>query len=211
MFDRSKADIPAIIICTGPSLNDQAPRIRYLASQNRAVLYGVNNTFNDFDLDVWIACDPAWHQHYGKVEGRFKKFHWDKAICDLYGYQYVPGRWEEGVSTDQNYINYGHSSGFQALGLAVHHGHKEIYLAGFDMQYGSTRHYFSGLSNMAGEYPGALRKFSRFDKPRVTTGNPKDYSLFQYYETVASQKGLPCKIYNMTFDSAFRGFEFKTP
>lgn len=193
---------PAVILGTGPSLTNQADKIRELRKQGKIRVFGVNNTFNDFDLDVWIACDPSWHEHYGQITGDFDKYHWDEDICQIYGYEYIEGRWGkglnrcDGLSLDPSYIAYGHSSGFQALGLAVHYGCDPIYLAGFDMSYdGGARHYFEGLSDQTGEYPGNLRKYSTFD------------GLLQCYEQVAKQKGLP-KIINLTHSSAFRGFEF---
>lgn len=210
MFDQSFNHLLAVVICTGPSLLKQRDHILKLRAENKIRLYGVNNTFNDFPLDVWIACDPAWHDHYGKVKGDFEKWHWDLSICNRFGYKHIEGRWEDGLSTDPSYINYGHSSGYQALGLAYHYGHREIYLAGFDMSYSAgPRHYFDSLSGDCGEYPEALRKFSDMDKPRVPKGECKSYSLFQYYESVVEQN--PCEIYNMTFDSAFKGFPFKWP
>lgn len=166
--------------------------------RNEIDFFGVNNTFKDFPLKAWIACDPAWHHHFGKIEGDFDKWHWDKEICRKYGYEYIEGRWGDGLSTDKSYIHYGHSSGYQALNLAVHYGYTSIYLAGYDMRYDlGARHYFDGLSPDAGEYPEKLRKYSTFD------------GLIKCYETIAVQKDLPCKIYNMTEGSALRGFEFK--
>jgi hypothetical protein len=47
---------PAIIIGTGPSLNKQKADILRLANDGY-MLFGVNNTYMDFDLDVWIATD----------------------------------------------------------------------------------------------------------------------------------------------------------
>lgn len=186
----------AIIIGTGPSLTDQKPHIERLQRQGFK-LFGVNNTYMDFDLDVWIACDPKWHKLCSPVLGHFDKWHWDKSICDRYGYEHIAGIWEDGLSTDKSYIHYGHSSGYQALNLAVHYGASEIYLAGYDMSYKvPKRHYFSGLSGQDGEYPKPLRKHSTFD------------GLVKCYETIAKQKGLP-KIYNATRDSALSCFEFK--
>lgn len=193
----------AVILGTGPSLAKQRDRILALREADKIRIYGVNNTFNDFPLDCWIACDPEWHEQYGKIEGDFKKWHWDKSICDQYGYRYIEGRWGDGpnkcsgLSLDKSYIQYGHSSGYQALGLALHAGHREIYLAGYDMHYSGARHYFSGLSDADGEYPEPLRKYSNFK------------GLITCYETIASQPDLPCKIYNATAGSALTCFEFK--
>jgi len=196
-----------VVLGTGPSLAKQRDRILELHAKGEIKIFGVNNTFADFPVDVWIACDPSWHQHYGQVVGDFDKWHWDAEICQKYGYRHIEGLWRDGISLDPQYIHFGHSSGFQALNLAYHYGHRDIYLAGYDMHYNGPRHYFDGLSDQAGEYPAPLRKFSKFDKPRVEKGRCKEYSLFQYYESVAEQN--PCNIYNMTADSALKCFEFK--
>ena len=186
----------AIIIGTGPSLKEQYADIHRL-SNDGFMLFGVNNTFDDFPLDVWIACDPLWHKTYGKITGSFDKWHWNKAICDDFGYDYIEGRWGDGLSIDENYIHYGHSSGYQALNLAVHYGAKEIYLCGYNMNYSSeVRHYFSGLSADGGEYPQELRKYSTFD------------GLIRQYETISNQPGLP-KIYNCTKTSSMTCFEYQ--
>jgi len=197
LFQKSKfRGRPGVVIGTGPSLDLQAVK----ESQKRgAVLFGINNTFKDFDLDVWIACDPQWHDHYSPVKGDFHKWHWDKQICETYGYQYIPGKWGEGpnrcdgLSLDPNYIAYGHSSGFQALNLALHYGCDPIFLVGYDMHYQGKRHYFETLSDKAGEYPEKLRKYSTFD------------GLITCYEQVAKQ-GL--NIINTTKDSALKCFKF---
>lgn len=184
--------VPAIVICTGPSLLEQREAIL----QSGHALFGVNNTFEDFPLDVWIACDPKWHERYSPVQGDFDKWHWDKAICEQHGYRHIPGRWAPGLSRDSAYIHYNHSSGAQALNLAVLYGCDPIYLAGFDMRYdGGRRHYFSNLSETAGEYPQELRKYSTFD------------GLIRDYEAIGAQEGLP-RIINLTHDSGVRCFEF---
>lgn len=170
------------------------------------MLFGINNTFHDFDLDCWIACDPAWHAHYGRVDGRFDKWHWDDEICQRHGYRHIEGRWFDGLSTDPNWISLGHSSGWQALNLAVHYGCDQILLVGFDMDYrpGEPRHYFSGLSEQAGEYPNALRKWSLFDKPNKT-------GLLYDYRHIAKQceRGEIPPIINCTPKSAMRWFPVK--
>lgn len=187
---------PGIIIGTGPSLDVEMVK---RAQACGAKLFGINNTYLDFDLDVWIACDPSWHRIYSPVKGDFLKFHWDKSICDKHGYHYIEGRWGtgpnrcDGLSLDQRYIAYGHSSGFQALNLALHFGCSPILLVGYDMHYDSSaRHYFSGLSGTDGEYPQEIRKFSKFN------------GLVTCYEQVAKQK---LNIINCTPGSALRCFD----
>ena len=187
---------PAIILGTGPSLSKQIKDILQMQKKGFK-LFGINNTFDDFDLDVWIACDPQWHDHYSPISGDFDKWHWDKGICEKYGYAYVEGRWGDGLSVDSSYIHYNHSSGAQALNLAVLYGCDPIYLCGFDMKYDKNRHYFTNLSKDLGEYPEKLRKYSTFD------------GLIGFYDKMAAQVGLP-RIYNATLGSALKSFEFRS-
>jgi hypothetical protein len=191
--ERKFEGLPAVVIGTGPSLAGQAEAIK----RSGCKLFGMNNTFADFPLDVWIACDPQWHEQFSPVKGAFDKWHWSPDICQRFGYQYIAGKWGDGLSTDQQCIHYGHASSYQALNLAVLYGCNPIYLAGFDMNYqpGQPRHYFSGLSDAAGEYPAQLRKFSTFE------------GLIKGFETIAAQPGLP-RIINLTEGSALRCFPF---
>lgn len=183
----------AVILGTGPSLSDQKP---YIDQLRDAMVFGVNNTYLDFGIDVWVACDPQWHEEYSPVFGDFDKWHWDKGICDKYGYKYIEGRWGDGLSTDRSYIHYGHSSGYQALNLALHYGANEIYLCGYDMRYEGRRHYFDGLSGEDGEYPERLRKYSTFD------------GLIKQYETIP-RVNPDLKIFNCTKDSALTCFPYR--
>lgn len=188
---------PAIVLGTGPSLQGQSEAIR----RSSARIFGINNTYRDFDLDVFTACDPTWWETFGR-DFRAQcpdllAYHWDRGVCEQYGAEYIEGRWGDGLSLDPNYIHYGHSSGYQALNIAVLMGCDPIYLAGYDMDYpvGQPRHYFTGLSDSAGEYPAHLRKWSTFD------------GLRRCYETIAAQQALP-RIINCTRTSALRCFEF---
>lgn len=183
-----------IVLGTGPSLSAAVPQIKELQRQG-ALLFGVNNTYLDFDLDCWIACDPTWHDEFSPVDlPDTDCWHWDISICKRYGYRFIEGRWLDGLSTDPNWISFNHCSGAQALNLAVHYGCETILLVGHDFHYqGPARHYFSGLSDEDGEYPGHLRKFSTFD------------GLMRTYEHIADQDGLP-RIVNCTPGSRLRCF-----
>jgi len=205
-----------IVIGTGPSLTGQIDDIKRLQKQG-AKLFAVNNVFNDFDLtdsDTWIACDPAWHRHYGKVEGPFQKYHWDKRIANEGGYEWIEGRWFDGISPPgSDWLSLNHGSGPQALNLAVLAGCDPILLAGCDMHYnGTQRHYFDDLSETPGEYPGGLRKVSPFEKPKREGGAHKDGDgiLFNYkhIQDQVDRGELPCKIYNATPGSAMTWFPF---
>lgn len=183
-----------IVIGTGPSLAAQIPTIHELRKKG-AMVFGVNNTFEDIELDAWIACDPEWHDEYSPVDGDFERWHWDEDICNRFGYTYIEGRWFDGLSTDESWISYNHCSSAQALNLAVHYGAETILLVGHDFSYQGGRHYFVGLSEQEGEYPSHLRKWSTFD------------GLIETYRHIGEQEGLP-EIINCTQGSALPWFPF---
>jgi len=184
-----------IVLGTGPSLPKMRDAIFEIQAQG-ALVAGVNNTYHDFDLNIWIACDPKWHDCFGRVSiPNCRQYHWKQEICDQYGYEYIEGRWFDGLSTDKSWISYNHSGSAQALNLLVHYGCDPLLLCGFDMSYSAGRHYFEDLSDIPGEYPKALRKHSGFD------------GLIKCYDRIAEQEGLP-EIINCTEDSALLSFPF---
>jgi len=195
-----------IIVGTGPSLTAAIPAIHHLRNSRGALVFTCNNTYKDVQTDIWLACDPAWHEHYGQVTGNFVKWHWDKGICQRYGYQYIRGVWICGDKVyprdevtvppgpvgglwlkDKSSISLNHCSAAQLLNLAVHYELEPILLVGHDFNYelGKPRHYFSDLSDKAGEYPPELRKFSLFDK------QGKGDDLLAVYKRIADQEGRP--------------------
>ena len=189
-----------LIVGTGPSLSQYLPII----DKFDGLIFTCNNTYRDVFTSVWLACDPAWHKHYGKVEGDFNKWHWSKDICDQYGYRYVEGVWVDGLwMEDDTKISLNHCSGAQLLNLCLNQdGCDEAILIGHDFHYNApTRHYFTGLSETAGEYPKEIRKFSKFIK-----NNGQD-DLLAVYKRIAYQRGLP-RIVNATPGSALPWFDF---
>ncbi len=184
-----------VCLGTGPSLHEAKDSI-YALQEQGAIVGGVNNTFHDYTLDLWIACDPKWHEAFGRVSiANCRQYHWDKELCEKYGYEYIEGRWADGLSTDKSWISYNHSSSAQVLNLLVHFDCDPILLCGFDMSYSKGRHYFDDLSDMAGEYPAELRKHSGFS------------GLIKTYDKIAAQEGLP-EIINCTENSALLSFPF---
>jgi hypothetical protein len=207
-----------LIVGTGPSLRDQLD----LIPQFDGLVFICNNSFQDIAGDVWLACDPKWHAVYSPVVGDFDKWHWDKAICEKYGYKYVGGVWmvdgkayprSEYVTPpgdagglwleDKTKISLNHCSAAQLLNLALNQYECDegAILIGHDFHYpaGAPRHYFKGLSDVSGEYPAQLRKWSEFDK------RGKGHDLLQVYRAIADQPGRP-PIYNATPGSSLKCF-----
>ena len=76
-------------------------------------------------------------------------------------------------------------------------------LVGHDFHYdGPKRHYFDDLSDVPGEYPLKLRKWSEFDK----RGRGDD--LLAVYKRIADQKGRP-EIFNCTPGSKLPWFPMR--
>lgn len=198
-----------VILGTGPSLADVADDLRDAQAAGKVMLFGMNDSYKDFELDVWLACDPKWHQVRGKISLEYcDQWHWDADICAEHGYKFIRGEWLPGLSLDPKVISFGHSSGWQCLNLALHYGCDPILLCGYDMTYrkDEPRHYFKGVSDVDGEYDGELRKWSLFDKPDKT-------GLLYDYKHIADQQDrgeLPCKIINCTPRSAMKWFPMGT-
>jgi len=204
-----------LIVGTGPSLTAMLPDI----ARFDGLVFTCNNTYKDVRTDVWLACDPTWHEHYGQAKGDFDKWHWDKGICQRYGYKYVEGVWivdgrvyprDEYLTPpgdcgglwmqDKSRISLNHCSGAQLLNLACNQYEcDEVILVGHDFHYkGKQRHYFSNLSETAGEYPREIRKTSNFNKGGG--------DLLDVYRIISEQDGLP-PIINCTPGSALPWFE----
>jgi hypothetical protein len=170
------------------------------------LIFTCNNSYKDVRTDVWLACDPAWHAHYGQVTGDFDRWHWSREICDSYGYRYVEGVWHKGLwLKDKSKISLNHCSGAQLLNLAANQYEcSEIVLVGHDFKYvpGQPRHYFDNLSETPGEYPAAIRKHSKFDKGG--TG----YDLLAVYKEISETPDCP-PIFNATEGSALPWFPFR--
>ena len=210
----------AIVLGTGYSLLKQMDEIRALKAARKVRLFGVNDTFKDFDLDVWIACDEGWHEHRfktaGPVKGDFDKWHWDGDICRKGKYNYIQGCWSGGsmgavnqwktvrpgfgLSLNPSWISLNHGSAPQAINLAVLYGCDPILLVGHDFHYDAPRrHYFETVSDVPGEYPAELRKTSLFHKQ----GAGDD--MEGVYARMAATPGIP-RIINVTPGSKLRAF-----
>lgn len=180
-----------IVIGTGPSLTQEA--IEQINTSQLPKL-GCNNTYNVVNLTALLACNPEWWDHYWRQDdalsrGTFSKWTWDKPTADKYGLAYIRGEWGDGLSTDPDVIHYGHSSGYQLVNLALHHGITDMVLIGYDLRYpagyqrtqrdpGGDRHFF-------GEYPKALEHWPMVGANGEMTGlldcyrtiDPGDYGI----------------------------------
>lgn len=189
-----------VIIGTGPSLTAEAIEWALKKKKKGWKLFGVNNVYQRVpEIDVHLACNPEWWDEYWPTDlrlraSKFDKWTWDLPTAQKYGLKWIEGRWGDSLSKDPAYIHYGHSSGYQILGIAYHYGIREFYLLGYDMAYppGKPRHYF-------GEYPKALHH-----NPR-TGPNGEFTGLIKTFETI-DQRDLGIKVINLCQTSALEHF-----
>jgi hypothetical protein len=190
-----------IILGTGPSLD--AAAVTWAVDKKRKKgwpLFGVNNIYQIVpEINVHLACNPEWWDEYWPkdIELRnpsFDTWTWHKPTSEKYDIGYIEGRWGDSLSKDPTYIHYGHSSGYQILGLAYHYGIREFYLLGYDMAYppGKPRHYF-------GEYPKAL-----YHNPK-TGPNGEFLGLIKQFETI-DEDDLGIEVINLCQTSALEHF-----
>lgn len=189
-----------VVLGTGPSLTRDDVMLAY---SNGLRLFGVNSTLFDFPLDVHLACNVEWFDHFCDAHREYHIPKWivvddvqpERAQCaERHDLKTIKGRWLPGISTDEEYIHYHHGAGPQAVNLAYHYGCRVILLLGWDMRYGDRRHYF-------GEYPPPLLHFPR------TGPNGELAGLIREMETIAEQAPkIGLKVINCTPGSAMRCF-----
>lgn len=206
MFSSAVGALRAIILGTGPSVT---PDVLRVVQQSGLPVYGCNNTYQVADLVALMACNIEWWEYYWPRDeklrdGTFEKWTWDRTTADRFGIRYIRGEWGDSLSKDPEYIHYGHSSGYQLLGIAYHAGVREMLLVGYDLRYpagyskaernpGGERHYF-------GEYPPALQHFPAVGPHGEMTG------LLECYRTIDCED-LGLRIINCTPGSALDFFE----
>lgn len=180
----------ALIICTGPSLT---PEVIEKVKESKLKKFGVNNIYKIIDIDVFVACNDFYFDHY-----------WDKGLRDCkaemwtnsercskqYGVNYIrtPADNEiPGLSKDPSYVHRHHGSGPMCLNVAYHYGITKMLLVGWDMyypgkvdrfNYNKPRHFFgddeiSGkhfpMTGDDGEFTGLIRE--------TCSIKPEDYGI----------------------------------
>lgn len=212
VFSAQDAGGRGLIVGTGPSLRaqlQQLPRFdgRLFILNNCYAEPWVKEHYQRSGLrPCWIACDPKWHELSGTVYGDwFDKYHWRADIAGRHGYRYIEGVWHDGLwLKDKTKISLNHGSAPQAINLACHYGCDELVLVGHDFDYppGKPRHYFDNLSDVPGEYPEPLRKWSKFIKDNGTD------DLLAVYGRIAATPGRPV-IWNATPNSKLTHFPYR--
>ena len=198
-----------VAVGTGPSLTlEQIDTAR----RKDFTLYGVNRTFADIpDLAVLHGCNTEFWDHYAEQVKDHPAQKWTtrpEAAAKYPWLNYIAEVDKSGLSTDPKVLHHGHSSGYQLVGLAYHHGATRIVLIGYDMRFpagydgkarvtGGKRHYFD-------EYPAPLQHW-----PSVQVRNGVHDGLVEYYRSIKDQ-GL-VEIVNATPGSALEPVLGYTP
>lgn len=164
---RAWPDSTIVLIAGGASLTrPQVESARQAWINHQVRVIGCNNAYQIAPwVDALYAADREWWElHIEAVRDVHLAllYSQDEKVCDMYGLWYVPGRDEDGISTDSGCIHRGTPgahSGFQALNLAVHLGAKRILLLGFDCHTRSParKHWF-------GNHPGMMDKAPQYDE-----------------------------------------------
>ena len=204
----------AVVVGTGPSINDeQINIIKKAREEDKCRIFTMNNSYQMIKPDVHFSCNYQWWDYYFQHDPNLKKLQkevdmwtWNEKTAKKYGINHVPGRWQDGFSTDPNWIHFGHGSGYETLGVCVHYNPNKIILLGYDLKFpkgydgkrqksGGKRHYF-------GEYPKQLQHWSV--SPNSVDRNGHLIGLIRMYEKVN------CKIpiINCTPDSALKCFPY---
>ncbi len=146
----------AICIASGPSLTQEDVN---LCKNSGHSIYIVNDVYK---LAPWAdhlyAADRDWWDfHEGVQDFPGQKWHIDEKTCEKWGLNYIPYSSSKIFATESP-IATGKNSGFQAINLAFLHGHREIWLLGYDLgfQPGTKKHFF-------GEHPQKINRPSQYD------------------------------------------------
>lgn len=179
-----------IVAATGPSLT---PEVAAACRVPGWRVIAVNDAHRLLPwADVLYACDAAWWSTHKGVPG-FAGERWSshdegtndkRDVAARFALRLVRGAGGETFSRDPGLLHYGSNSGFQAIGLAILLGARQIVLAGFDMQERDGRRHFFG------RHPAPLR-------------NSCDYRTWvRIFHNAARQLAPDVAIVNATPDSA---------
>jgi hypothetical protein len=175
-----------IILGTGPSVT---PEVIEQLKATKYPIYGCNNAYQIAPLTALLACNETWWDYYWEQDetlrnGDFEKWTWDLPTAKRYGLSHIRGEWGDGLSTDPEVIHYGHSSGYQLIGLALHYGVTEFILIGYDLRfpkgYDGTKQITGGDRHFFGEYPKDLQHWTRLNMGKAGELN----GLLDCYRTI---------------------------
>lgn len=179
----------AICIASGPSLTQDDVD---LCKTSGRTIYVVNDVYTLAPwADVLYAADIDWWNHHeGAKEFNGERWGCDPRCCERWGLNLILGTSSKKFGLEPP-IAYGGNSGFQALNLTYIHGHRDVWLLGYDMGFteGGDKHFF-------GDHP---RKIDR------TSNYTMFIERFKQAKPIMDANGL--NVINMTPKTALNVFE----
>jgi hypothetical protein len=158
------------------------------------------------DAELIHACNYGWwaSRHQAVKDLPAEKWTTNGKAAAEFGINWIAEVNKHGLSTDDNVLHHGHSSGYQLLGMAYRNGAQRVILLGYDMKFapdydGTIRKIGSGPRHFFGEYEKVLQHW-----PSVKVRGGVHVELLDLYRSVAKQ-GL-VEIINCTPDSALDCF-----
>ena len=182
----------AICIASGPSLTQiDVEKCRH----SGRTVYAVNDVYKLAPwADILYAGDGDWWDlHKGVQDFAGERWTTNDQTAAKWGLNHMPGT-SQGLFNIVPPMCYGKNSGFQAVNLAFLHGHRDIWLLGYDMGHepGSPKHFF-------GEHPQKINRMSQY---------PAWVEHFRKAAPIMAENGL--KITNMSRQTALECFERAT-
>ena len=179
----------AVCIASGPSLTlCDVEKCR----RSGRTIYVINDVYKLAPwADILYACDGDWWDyHEGAVEFNGQRWTTSDAAAAKWGLAHMPGTNQKLFGIEPP-MAYGKNSGFQCINLAFLHGHRDIWLLGYDMgfQAGTQKHFF-------GEHPRKIDRTSQYG------------AWIQHFRKAApimAENGL--KIINKSRETALECFE----
>jgi len=164
-------------------------------------------TFKEVLLDCFYANNKEFWSYYGDKIKPYTFEKWAYAPeAAKYGAHIISGAWKPGLSKDPAILHWGHSSGYELLGIAYHHSVREMVLIGYDLRFpkgynGHTKTIGDGKRNFS-DYPKELEHWPKFGfGPDGEMGG-----LLKMYDTIDCDD-LGLRIINCSPGSALTIFE----
>ena len=182
---------PAILIATGPSLNEEVVEVirKY---KDDFVIFGCNDSYKIVDfLDIHYACDLKWWDYHAREVKELRPdlecWTGSETAAKKYGLTYIEGKYVSRLSIDPSIIHWGSNSGYQQLNIAFLMGCSKFILVGYNMKKDSK-----GKSHFFGDHPKKIRSNSPYP------------TFVASFNTI--QKEIKPYIVNCTPDSALTMF-----
>lgn len=213
---RSMENQTAVIIATGPSLNEQQLQtIREKHTAGEVKVFTLNNTYQVYpETNVHLSCDGPWWRWYSNdpflMNLPCEKWTWYPEFAEEFGINYIFGEEKKrGLSLDQRVVHINHGSGPMIMNLAILYGCTKLVLVGHDMKFAKDykpreekpgsipRHYF-------GEYPKRLQHW-----PSVKVRQGVLDGLIEAYRDIRDDidsRQISVDVVNCTPDSALDVF-----